>query len=487
MTVLFIGKPTPNIASLLNKSTSYYINYDLDFYSIQHDKHTLLVSWTEFSNNTCIYDSIILSELPYFIDLCSRWHIAEPVKEESILSISSMVINYINILLEQFPVKACFACYATPHHIWNNLIELALRLNGLAASHLYPFLETEIASPIVGTNHHIKRYVFNSNAPSFWRDYVSSTIDCYLSRVKRLQFSPASYSCFRYRYANTYYADLRMLIRTTRKHFSNILSGNQQYHPLKYLFYYKPTLLQECRNLLEVINQQKLAIDYYNCHIADLSNVCLETKSPNFLICAHFQPEASTAPLGGEYFNHLNIVEDLRIQYPDCLILYKEHPGSFYYNLPGGEMTMVGIARSIHYYKFLKELGVIFVNPHVNALRLLSVYKQLIPVSITGSICLEAALFVSSPGLYYGEPYWKGYPGAVSCKTHNISEAVDQRQFLMSEPSNLFHICKTWLLNTAITSGLPNVPGFGISSSPLLVDPDMLAFFAKRMQSLLKA
>lgn len=216
---------------------------------------------------------------------------------------------------------------------------------------------------------------------------------------------------------------------------------------------------------LRLMREQRKALDYY------LSKAQSSTKSfelsagqakPIPLVAAHFQPEATSFPEGGELSSHIDIVVKLRQLGYQGVVLYKEHPGSFMYysRVVGG--TRVGMSRSVNYYKNLLALGCVFISPDFN----LSVIPQesswYVPVTITGSVALERSLFGLST-IAAGHPWYSGLPGVFDLSNAHDLDAIliaGGRQCIQTKEASFIYL-DALLSNKTIT----NIAGIGTGVS----------------------
>lgn len=162
------------------------------------------------------------------------------------------------------------------------------------------------------------------------------------------------------------------------------------------------------------------AIRYYKSCTIQGESAFSNTPTPNesnrpkcFVIAAHFQPEVSTFPEGGEFYNFIDIVLKIRSIGVTEPIIYKEHPAMFYlgarYENKLFQSFRGGCARSIEYYRQLQSLGVLFVDSSFELIG----NQQVIPITITGSIAIERSL-IGLKTVAMGQPYFKGLPGLIS-------------------------------------------------------------------------
>lgn len=166
----------------------------------------------------------------------------------------------------------------------------------------------------------------------------------------------------------------------------------------------------DCLSILRLIRHQKAALDYYRSAMLAETAVdrLIEAEGPLPILYAHYQPEASTFPEGGDYANHLDVVIAMRRLGYRGKILYKEHPGSWIYYSRIVGFSRVGLCRSVEYYRQLAALGCVFVPPSYKLRD--SRLQQLFPVTITGSVGVERSM-VGLATCCAGLPWFKGAPG----------------------------------------------------------------------------
>ena len=216
--------------------------------------------------------------------------------------------------------------------------------------------------------------------------------------------------------------------------------------------------------LQNIQHNQNLAISFYLRNLSKLSDDAYINQSTTFLLIGHVQPEASTAPMGGSFYSQIEVAKYLRSKCRNCRILYKEHPGSLYTIIPGGAESLVGVSRSVAYYKNLLSLGVEFLSPEGNVISILKEHPRVIPVTITGSVAIEAPISIASPCIYFGEPYWSGYPGSIHYQRVDWSNIDNQFCAIRSKPDSLQQESIKWLTERA-SNCLPNIAGYNFISS----------------------
>ena len=142
---------------------------------------------------------------------------------------------------------------------------------------------------------------------------------------------------------------------------------------------------------------------------------------PNSIIFyGHFQPEASTYPEGGEYWNQIKALRNIRSNFQNSQIIYREHPGMEMLWGPKIGMTRVGYCRSLDYLNQLKDLQIDFISNN-DFQKNFEALKSIIVVTITGTIAVQRSLngyktivlgkpfYIGLPGTYSMEEFMKGY------------------------------------------------------------------------------
>ncbi len=236
---------------------------------------------------------------------------------------------------------------------------------------------------------------------------------------------------------------------------------------------------------LRLMREQRAALKYYLSQVRDdlmSLNQQGTQDGPVILIAAHFQPEATTFPEGGDFSNHVDIVAKIRQVGYRGVILYKEHPGTFMYysRIVGG--TRVGMSRSVSYYKQLLALGCVFVSPDFH----LSIDPKLsswyIPLTITGSIALERSLSGLST-ITAGYPWYRGLPGVVDLsQVKDLSRSLSARIHLSGEVRDEAKVFLSSLLNNRT---IKNIAGIGTGVT--LCDRNSIDEFFQEFDSLLCA
>lgn len=200
--------------------------------------------------------------------------------------------------------------------------------------------------------------------------------------------------------------------------------------------------------------RQRSALKYYY----ELATTFDNDERPQFVIAAHFQPEATSFPEGGEYFNHGFIVDKIYESVGrNCKISYKEHPASVLVFDEMSRLTRVGNQRSVEYYSALTNRGVSFLKFDENLIDMVKEHG-VFPVTISGTVALELCLS-GYQVVVAGLPWFKGLPGTI---TLDDLGSIDFTSVLNNQSEKIAQQSKQWLANKLLKNQLDNPLGIGL-------------------------
>jgi hypothetical protein len=312
--------------------------------------------------------------------------------------------------LNFFDIKTLIFPTGTSHHVDTSLIEIACSLRNIKQIFLYPnafngrllpMIQSESISDRRPLGERISQYdstedimnLQNKGAPKSKRATI------YKTNSTNHNFYLAIYRLIRFQ--------LRTYLVKLVKYFLKI-----ENLAVKPLFQVPPLIIFDHFRLMR---QQQKALNFYldNCMSREEVQKNLENKSSIPLIAAHYQPEATSFPEGGDWSNHVDVVLRLRNLKIKGDIVYKEHPASWTFFEPIVGSTRVGMYRSISYYQQLLDLGCKFLTPDYDLKIQRKKSSWYLPISITGTLCVERSL-AGLPSIYTGYPIYKDLPGAHS-------------------------------------------------------------------------
>lgn len=131
-----------------------------------------------------------------------------------------------------------------------------------------------------------------------------------------------------------------------------------------------------------------------------------QEASPFVYFPMHYEPERTTNPEGGRYWNQYKALSTLRAVLPDNISLgVREHPSQFNPRMRGH------LGRSKGFYSWVASLRNTFLIPtDADPLPLLT--ESEFVATVTGTAALEAVAF-GRPAVVLGHPWFEGVPGSM--------------------------------------------------------------------------
>lgn len=268
-----------------------------------------------------------------------------------------------------------------PHHLEELVIEISTNLLNIKIIYFYPlyFLNQHSSYPncipIIKSKNQFNLNILRLKTTNLKFDkYFDTSINFYEKNDRNKKNTIGS---------NYYISIIYLLFQSLRlkKKLDNIFVKDKFINN----FYY--------------LNNQKKSINFYNKNIVKK----IPKKRKSIVYLSHFQPEASSWPLGGYLNNQLHLMLILRSFFPDYDIYYKEHYKSFVYFQKKIGFFKVGKYRNIDYYQEMINNKIKFIDINNNKVNLDS---DLIIVTMTGNIALKRAL-CGLPTIITGFPWYK--------------------------------------------------------------------------------
>jgi hypothetical protein len=410
----------------------------------------------------------ILKKLDWWGPIWHRW-IANADQYELLKREALIYVLKIMAGLNFFEINNSIFHTGVSHHVDISLVEIACSNLKVPQVFLYanvingrllPMIQVSSIRDRRPLGKKVSLYDSTKDIHDFYINKVNNKAPVLNSKIKSLNrnFNYASYQLF--------YGEIRSFFANKLK----LLIGRKVNERLPVLK--APQL--KLSDHLRLIKQQKKALNFYlkNCMSHKDIQKTLENKSSIPLIAAHYQPEATSFPEGGEWGNHIDVVLRLRSLKTTGDIVYKEHPASWAYFAPIVGATRVGMYRSVSYYEQLLDLGCKFIPPDYDLKMQPQVNSWYLPISITGSICIERSLF-KLPSIYTGHPIFKDVPGTYSMdefSTFNEFAECIQKPGLFSQADVLASLSNQLNFTTIV-----NV--LGVGSGQPLNDEEMIKTF----------
>lgn len=235
-------------------------------------------------------------------------------------------------------------------------------------------------------------------------------------------------------------------------------------------------------SLLKIIFKQKQALDYYFSRVVPSSCIgeIVSQEGALPIILAHYQPEATTFPEGGDFTNNIDMIVEIRRLGYRGIILYKEHPASWIYYSKKTGFSKVGMYRSVEYYKQLEALGCVFVETTYKIPQ--DYLTKFFPITLTGSIGIERGLSGMAT-CCAGEPWFKEAPGICNIYDSFKEDGVffDSKRWKFDEK-----LAIDWFEKNLTSKTINNYPGIGadIRSNSEVAKAEFLAEFDNLLVSL---
>ncbi|MBX9448446.1 MAG: hypothetical protein KL787_01445 [Taibaiella sp.] len=129
------------------------------------------------------------------------------------------------------------------------------------------------------------------------------------------------------------------------------------------------------------------------------------------LFALHYQPEETTVPSAGNFYNQVSIIKQLSQQMPDdWILLVKEHSTQFHPRFDGHKGRYPDVYSRIHQLPNVKMLD---ENIHSREL----IHQVQAIVTLTGTIGIEA-LLCRKPVFLFGNSWYKGFKGIINIGDH---------------------------------------------------------------------
>lgn len=432
-----------------NLKYSIYSNRTLTYWEGESRKEVEISYPSTICNDINVNE--IKSKIDWTMPLWFRW-IGDADSYEDYQRICLLFVVSIVQELRRLDVTHAIFFTGVAHHVEYSLIEAACQIAGVQQIYLYPVPFCTTSSrliPVMQYSSIRDRRIIGMNVSNksirgeiieYKQNHLAAKPPKLNERIDREATS------FLYAIARVALFGFKQLIKSVIK--KNL---KQSVHPIAqrrgHGFF----------SSLRMIRRQKSALDYYLLKMQSHVYVdkMLETEDGLPILYAHYQPEASTFPEGGDYASHLDVVIAIRKLGYAGKILYKEHPGSWIYFSKIVGFSNVGLCRSIEYYKQLEALGCVFVEPSykLQGIRL----QKLFPVTITGSIGIERSI-VGSATCCAGIPWFKGAPGIYDIAESFGASGVfyDKQRWQLNPIAGV-----EWFDNVLSMKTINNYPGIG--------------------------
>jgi hypothetical protein len=396
--------------------------------------------------------------------------------------------NYENARTEAFhlilKLKSCFKKYkiktalfhtGVPHHIDTSLLTIACSDLGIPQIFLYAIVLDCRLLPLIQEKTIFDRKPVGVNVSNI--KYENCTYDFLQNRISgNVPKRTTEVSTLK---TNYYYAFFKIALMYFKKSLRSYILPNM--NDISWLHFFKEISFLDA---IKIVKKQREYVASYKKAKLNLHDSLqfINSNEAKIIIAAHYQPEATTFPEGGEYTNHIEIIHKLRSLGYKGKLGYKEHPATAMYVDEIVGLTRVGVYRSNSYLDMLIDLNCVILN-ETAALTLSdkTIFRYL-PVTITGTIALERSL-AGLHTIVTGQSWYNGMPGLIHISELKSLDNLEDKW--MIPDTELAEAAKDFLCRRLNNKTLINVPGIG-SGIPL-TGAEEIAIFQKEITSLLNS
>jgi hypothetical protein len=423
-------------------------------YSLKNKTREYLVNNNNFSDV-----SKIRQLLNWWTPVLERWQGTSILNEQKRIRYL-FLINEILSILKEYNIKNVIQITAVPHHIDNLLVSIACNIELINEFTLYPNVFDGRLVPLIQKGSIFDRKVFKYKKSKINYDII---IDDFLNNYKKGN-PPSINSKPNFFKTSFELTALMIYVKGVKSLFKPITNQCLELNNFKtneddFSFKDRLILVREQKRFLKLYKRISIENTIFK-------NIIKSKKI--FIITAHYQPEATSFPEGGDFYNHFDIAMKIRsLGYKD-VIYYKEHPASkFYTDFPSIFLTKVSLYKNITYLNALEALNCQFINQDFD-LNINTEYSEnFIPISIGGTIAIERALN-GYKTILFGEPYFKDMPGVIHVKDINSKDDlinIDTRfSAVIKEKSRIY------LKNLLDNNTIKNSTGIGTGKKDTDID-----------------
>lgn len=361
--------------------------------------NNLEITYQELSNSNYNVNAStdLITERTWFRRLGERWATGTNIDLELIIDRSAKIQSAIEEYLAILEIKSCIGLYGIAHHIWNNIVEQAIfNKGGIQTVKIYPILDSGFSFLYSGCNEfNVPLFISNKSADLSLETEIKCALVDMKPKYTQRECSSGVKATEIWRCRIIF---LKRIIWQIAKSLPRV-RNNYPYDPMRsFAKRWKPRVYSDSA----VIKSHREYLALYSKY----STTQYHQLDRGFIFYSQFEPEATTVPEGGVHYSTIDCIKLLRSKFPSVPIYYKEHPAIELAYDSNKQPTYVGIARNREYFDLLKEARCILLPLREKiTLEQHRIYR-LTPVSITGTIVLQAALNGIS-SMYFGHPWYK--------------------------------------------------------------------------------
>lgn len=429
------------------------------------------VSISDFKIDFSLFDINTREKIYWWSPIWTRW-VTDAFNYENTRTETLHLILKLESCLKKYRVEVALFHTGVPHHIDTSLLALACSFLGIPQIFLYSNVIDGRLLPLKQEKTIFDRKPLGINLSNI--DYGDSINDFFQNRISGN--APKLNTKVSKLKKNYYYSFFKIALLYSKKNLKRYVTPDR--NNVSWLHFLKDISFLDA---LKIIRIQREYISSYKKAKLNFHNSLrfINSDESKIIIAAHYQPEATTFPEGGEYGNHIEIIHKLRSLGYTGEIGYKEHPATAMYIDDIIGLTRVGIYRSKNYLNILIDLGCVLLNETTTLGLSTETAFRYLPVTITGTIALERSL-AGLHTIVTGQPWFNGMPGIIHISELKSLNNLEDKW--MIPDVRLAEATKEFLCKILNNRTLTNVPGIG-SGIPL-TDSEKIDNFQKEIRSL---
>jgi hypothetical protein len=462
--------------------TEYYTNTNIIFIDetgwwiydkLDNKRKSHPIGFSKFFSLNTINPSGLRESLNWWSPIWTRW-MAKSFKYELYRISSIEIIDNIVNDLHFLQMRSSLINTGVPHHVDTSLLQLALSFAKIPQIFLYSNVIDGRLIPLIQNKSIFDRRIITSNISKI--DYEDKLILFLNNRIAGntpiLNTKITSYK------KNIYLSIFYSIYLFSRNYLKTLISSRSS-KIIKWSNFYHEINIFESINLMKVQRNFLKLYDKTKLNINESFNL-INNNNAKIIIAAHYQPEATSFPEGGNFSNHIEIIMKIRSLGYNELIGYKEHPATWMYidNIIGP--TRVGIYRSKEYLNQLTRLKCVFIHEKYTLPISKNKIQNYIPITISGTIAIERSL-LGLHTIVAGEPWYKGLPGIIMLSNLTSLRQIPS-EWLRHSP--IIEIqAKNFLLKLLNNSTITN--SIGVGTGILTTDLKLVNIFKNEFNQLL--
>ena len=366
--------------------------------------------------NVCVARNYLNSYMPLWTRYIPHANQYEKKREEALVSIYNIFV-----MLNNYKINSVIFHTGVPHGINDSLLSIACCLKKIKQIYLYsqiidqtrllPILQSDDIKTRTPLDINVSSFEFKKSINKFLNRKMRDLMPEELIGTKNKGLLQAIIFLLR---REIFFLRIKIVKIIKRIIFrkKEIVGGGLDSKNISSIIPHNIDKYSFFEDLINIINQILYLKALSKETISDQElNILRSSDKPKLIIAAHFQPEATSFPEGGDYYSHIDIAFAIRNKKYKDQIFYKEHLGTFEYFCRIVGLLKVGINRSPVYLKLLKDLGCKFLPSNYN-FSIKKDHNWYVPITITGSIAIERSL-AGLHTIYAGVPWYKGLPGTI--------------------------------------------------------------------------